>query len=81
MGDCCSDSVKKPWLSDENGKFFTHVKNTKAHPLQLVKEASLQSTKWSIESAPAAVAGVLETNSGNPLYIVLNTNTKTIASK
>lgn len=44
-------------LSDSNGEFFTHVKNTKQMPFAVVADASIQQLRWTLTSAPTAVYG------------------------
>ena len=47
-------------VSDTDGSFFTHVKNTKPFPFIVAADISPQTARWSIASAPASAYGVPE---------------------
>ncbi len=67
-------------ISNAEGAFFTHVKDNKAQPFLVVKEASPQLAKWNLQSAPATAQGVLESDTSNPLWIVVHRDTRVLAS-
>jgi hypothetical protein len=61
-------------LSDENGEFYLNVKNTKPMPLTVVKESSIQTSRWSLNSSPTVAQGRLEAATDAPLQITVNTS-------
>jgi hypothetical protein len=44
-------------MSDDNGAFFVHVANTKPVPFAVAANASLQSQRWTLASAPTVAQG------------------------
>jgi len=56
-------------LSDDTGEFFVHVKNTKPMPLKVVRDFSIQTRHWILNSAPSLAKGTLETAPNTPLLI------------
>jgi hypothetical protein len=65
--------------SDTQGEFFLHVKNNKPTPIAVAADASLQSSWWKLQSAPAVAQGRPEGTPGDPLLVVVQTR-RTVAS-
>lgn len=58
-------------ISDNDGVFFIHVKNAKPMPMAVAADASLQPSRWTLESAPTVAIGSLETAPGEPIKVVI----------
>ena len=58
-------------ISDSAGAFFIHVRNSKPPPLLVLPDSSLQTSRWSLASAPAAAEGFLDGTQGNPVRVVV----------
>lgn len=60
-------------ISDENGEFFLHVKNSKPLLLRVDTNLSLQTRRWQLETAPETARGSLENTQDDPVRIVIRT--------
>jgi hypothetical protein len=58
-------------LSDTNGEFFTHVKNAKPLPLAVAADSSIQTSRWSLKSAPSIAQGSLDSAAGAPVRVTV----------
>jgi hypothetical protein len=68
-------------MTDTNGGFFVHVKNSKPVPFEVAADTSLQSLHWSLVSAPPTAKGVEEGAAGNPLQVVVQMGHPALAQK
>jgi hypothetical protein len=58
-------------ISDSDGGFFVHVKNSKPQPLRVLPESSLQTSSWVLTSAPQTTQGFLDGKSSEPARVVV----------
>ena len=66
-------------ISDSDGSFFVHVKNSKLQPVSVLPESSLQTSRWSLISAPPTAKGFLEDKSGDPVRVVVQMARRVVA--
>jgi len=68
-------------ISGSDGEFFIHVKNSKPQPVSVPPESSLQTSRWSLVSAPPTTKGFLEDKSGEPVRVVVQMANRVVAQK
>ncbi len=58
-------------MSDTDGSFFVHVRNSKPISFEVNADASLQSRRWVLTTAPPTVQGRPEDKPGDPVRVVV----------